>query len=328
MTPYYLESPTMKTNTPSVYIVTISADEAGQRIDNFLRTHLKGVPKSMLYRILRKGEVRVNKKRIKPEYKLEAGDEVRIPPVRVAEREEVTVSPKLSKIASLTDAILFEDDDILVINKPSGTAVHGGSGLSFGVIEGLRALRPEARFLELVHRLDRDTSGILLVAKKRSALRSLHEQLRNKGIQKDYLALVRGNWPSHVKAVQAPLLKNILQSGERVVRVNSEGKPSETRFKVEERYAQATLIKASPITGRTHQIRVHTLHAGHPIAFDDRYGDREFDRQLTSTGLKRLFLHAAALRFTHPQSGEIMRIEAPLDASLKHCLAMLREQSK
>ncbi len=317
----------MKTMTPAVQIIAISADEAGQRIDNFLRTQLKGVPKSMIYRILRKGEVRVNKKRVKPEYKLEDGDQVRVPPVRVAEREEESVSPKLAKVAALSDAIVYEDDHILVLNKPSGTAVHGGSGLSFGVIEGLRALRPEARFLELVHRLDRDTSGILLVAKKRSALRSLHEQLREKGMQKDYLALVRGQWPSHVKSVRAPLLKNILQSGERVVKVSSEGKPSETLFKVEERYAFATLVKASPVTGRTHQIRVHTLHAGHPIAFDDRYGEAEFDSQLKGTGLNRLFLHAAALKFTHPGTGEEMRVEAPLDDGLKRCLAVLRKQS-
>ena len=268
----YLESPTMKTETPAVKMVAIADDEAGQRIDNFLRTQLKGVPKSMIYRILRKGEVRVNKKRVKPEYKLEAGDEVRIPPVRVAEREEEVVSPKLQKVAALSDVILYEDDHILVLNKPSGTAVHGGSGLSFGVIEGLRALRPEARFLELVHRLDRDTSGVLLVAKKRSALRSLHEQLREKGMQKDYLALVR----------------------------------------------------CSPVPGRTHQIRVHTQFAGHPIAFDDRYGDREFDKQLAGTGLSRLFLHAAALKFTHPNTGEVIRIEAPLDEQLKRCLKVLR----
>ncbi|EPC6045227.1 MULTISPECIES: 23S rRNA pseudouridine(955/2504/2580) synthase RluC [Serratia] len=317
----------MKTNNPAVQFITISDDEAGQRIDNFLLARLKGVPKSMIYRIVRKGEVRVNKGRIKVEYKLVAGDVVRVPPVRVAEREEAPVSAKLDKVAALADCILYEDDHLLILNKPSGTAVHGGSGLSFGVIEGLRALRPEARFLELVHRLDRDTSGVLLVAKKRSALRSLHEQLRLKGMQKDYLALVRGQWQSHCKAVQAPLLKNILQSGERIVRVNSEGKPSETRFKVEERYEFATLVKASPITGRTHQIRVHTLHAGHPIAFDDRYGDREFDRQLAGTGLKRLFLHAAALRFEHPATGETMRIEAPMDEELRHCLQVLRRQA-
>ncbi|TBM19683.1 23S rRNA pseudouridine(955/2504/2580) synthase RluC [Hafnia paralvei] len=315
----------MNMNNTSVKLVTIAADEAGQRIDNFLRNQLKGVPKSMIYRIVRKGEVRVNKKRIKPEYKLQSGDEVRIPPVRIAERDEAPVSAKLDKVAALNDCIIFEDDYLLVLNKPSGTAVHGGSGLSFGVIEGLRALRPEARFLELVHRLDRETSGVLLVAKKRSTLRALHEQLRMKGMQKDYLALVRGQWQSHCKVVQAPLLKNILQSGERIVRVNAEGKPSETRFKVEERFENATLVKASPVTGRTHQIRVHTLHAGHPIAFDDRYGDREFDSELKGTGLDRLFLHAAALRFEHPNTGETMRVEAPLDKKLRHCLDVLRK---
>lgn len=309
-----------------VQFIDISDDEAGQRIDNFLLAKLKGVPKSMIYRIIRKGEVRVNKGRIKPEYKLAEGDQVRVPPVRVAERETAPVSAKLDKVAALADCILFEDDSILVLNKPSGTAVHGGSGLSFGVIEGLRALRPEARFLELVHRLDRDTSGILLVAKKRSALRALHEQLRLKQMQKDYLALVRGNWQSHTKVVQAPLLKNILQSGERVVKVSSEGKPSETRFKVEERFENATLVKASPVTGRTHQIRVHTLYAGHPIAFDDRYGDKLFDNQLAGTGLNRLFLHASALKFTHPKTGEEMRLHAPLDNQLNHCLKILRSR--
>jgi 23S rRNA pseudouridine955/2504/2580 synthase len=320
----YLESRPMKTENPSVQLIPISEDEAGQRIDNFLRNILKGVPKSMIYRIVRKGEVRVNKKRIKPEYKLLAGDEVRVPPVRVAERDEAPVSAKLDKVAALTDCILYEDDYLLILNKPSGTAVHGGSGLSFGVIEGLRALRPDARFLELVHRLDRDTSGVLLVAKKRSALRSLHEQLRLKTMQKDYLALVQGEWQSHCKVVQAPLLKNILQSGERIVRVSAEGKPSETRFKIEERYEFATLIKASPVTGRTHQIRVHAQYAGHPIAFDDRYGDRDFDGQLAGTGLNRLFLHAAALRFEHPGNGDTMRIEAPMDAKLRNCLKKLR----
>lgn len=309
-----------------VQFVTIDGDEAGQRIDNFLLARLKGVPKSMIYRIIRKGEVRVNKGRIKPEYKINAGDSIRIPPVRVSEKEEIAVSPKLDKVSALAGCILYEDDHLMLINKPSGTAVHGGSGLSFGVIEGLRALRPEARFLELVHRLDRDTSGVLLIAKKRSALRALHEQLRLKQMQKDYLALVRGQWQSHTKVVQAPLLKNILQSGERVVKVSNEGKPSETRFKVEERFEFATLVKASPVTGRTHQIRVHTLHAGHPIAFDDRYGDRDFDAQLVGTKLKRLFLHASSLTFTHPSTGEQMRIEAPMDNQLRHCLQVLRSQ--
>lgn len=316
----------MKEINTKVQILTVADDDAGQRIDNYLRTRLKGVPKSLLYRILRKGEVRVNKKRIKPEYKLQAGDEVRVPPIRVSEKEEAPVSAKLTRVAALADCILYEDDGLIVLNKPSGTAVHGGSGLSFGVIEGLRALRPEARFLELVHRLDRDTSGILLVAKKRSVLRDLHEQLRVKTVQKDYLALVRGQWQKHCKVVQAPLMKNVLQSGERIVRVSAEGKPSETRFEVVERFEQATLVKASPVTGRTHQIRVHTLHAGHPIAFDDKYGDRDFDAQVAASGLNRLFLHAAAIRFRHPQTGQEMLIEAPLDGILKRTVQYLRNQ--
>ncbi len=315
----------MKTNNQVVQFVTIDDDEAGQRVDNFLLARLKGVPKSMIYRIVRKGEVRVNKGRIKPEYKLSEGDVVRIPPVRVAERQEIPVSAKLDKVAALDDCILYEDDHILVLNKPSGTAVHGGSGLSFGVIEGLRVLRSAAKFLELVHRLDRDTSGILLIAKKRSALRALHEQLRLKQMQKDYLALVQGQWQSHCKVVQAPLLKNILQSGERIVKVSNEGKPSETRFKVEERFANATLVKASPVTGRTHQIRVHAQYAGHPIAFDDRYGDKVFDSQLSDTGLNRLFLHASALKFTHPSTGETLRLEAPMDEQLRYCIKTLRQ---
>lgn len=323
----YLEFYTMKTNNPAVQLIKISDEEAGQRIDNFLLARLKGVPKSMIYRIVRKGEVRVNKGRIKAEYKVAAGDIVRIPPVRVAERENAPISVKLDKVAALADCILYEDEHLLLLNKPSGTAVHGGSGLSFGVIEALRALRPQARFLELVHRLDRDTSGVLMVAKKRSALRLLHEQLRLKGMQKDYMALVRGQWQSHCKVVHAPLLKNILQSGERVVCVSSEGKPSETRFSVEERFDYATLVKASPITGRTHQIRVHALHAGHPIAFDDRYGDAHFDRQLLGTGLNRLFLHAAMLRFEHPATGEMMCIKAPMDDELRHCLQVLRKNN-
>ncbi|HGY2266010.1 23S rRNA pseudouridine(955/2504/2580) synthase RluC [Morganella morganii] len=316
----------MKTDNQTVQFVVVSGDEAGQRIDNFLLARLKGVPKSMIYRIIRKGEVRVNKGRIKPEYKIADGDSIRIPPVRVAEKNDAPVSAKLDKVSALAECVLYEDDHILVINKPAGTAVHGGSGLSFGVIEAMRALRPEARFLELVHRLDRDTSGILLIAKKRSALRALHEQLRLKQMQKDYLALVRGQWQSSVKVVQAPLLKNILQSGERVVKVSPEGKPSETRFKVEERFEAATLVKASPVTGRTHQIRVHTLHAGHPIAFDNRYGDAQFDAQLKGTGLNRLFLHAAALAFTHPSTGVAMRLQAPLDEKLRNCLTVLRSK--
>lgn len=312
----------MNNTNQGVQFITIDAEQDGQRIDNFLKTQLKGVPKSLIYRILRKGEVRVNKKRIKPEYKLCAGDEIRIPPVRVAE-ENALPSSKLSSVQALAHQILFEDDAIIVLNKPSGLAVHGGSGLSFGVIEGLRALRPESRFLELVHRLDRDTSGLLLVAKKRSALKHLHEQLRVKTMRKQYLALVRGQWQPHVKVVNAPLLKNILQSGERIVRVNSEGKPSETRFQIMQKFANATLVLASPITGRTHQIRVHTAHAGHPIACDDKYGERAFDEQVRSAGLNRLFLHAYRLTFTHPVTGKEMSVEAPLDKDLQAVLDRL-----
>lgn len=305
-----------------VQLLTIEAEHEGQRIDNFLKTQLKGVPKSLIYRILRKGEVRVNKKRIKPEYKLCPGDEVRVPPVRVAEKNELP-SANLGSIQRLESQILFEDDAMIVLNKPSGMAVHGGSGLSFGVIEGLRALRPDARFLELVHRLDRDTSGVLLVAKKRSALRSLHEQLRVKTMRKQYLALVRGQWQPHVKVVNAPLRKNDLQSGERVVRVSSDGKPSETRFRIARQFAEATLVECSPITGRTHQIRVHTQHAGHPIACDDKYGEAAFDEKMRSQGLKRLFLHAWKLTFTHPLDGREVLIEAPLAPELDNFLNKL-----
>jgi 23S rRNA pseudouridine955/2504/2580 synthase len=305
-----------------VRLLTIEAEHEGQRIDNFLKTQLKGVPKSLIYRILRKGEVRVNKKRIKPEYKLCPGDEVRVPPVRVAEKNELP-SANLGSIQRLESQILFEDDAMIVLNKPSGMAVHGGSGLSFGVIEGLRALRPDARFLELVHRLDRDTSGVLLVAKKRSALRSLHEQLRVKTMRKQYLALVRGQWQAHVKVVNAPLRKNDLQSGERVVRVSSDGKPSETRFRIARQFAEATLVECSPITGRTHQIRVHTQHAGHPIACDDKYGEAAFDEKMRSQGLKRLFLHAWKLSFTHPVDGREMQVEAPLAPELDNFLNKL-----
>ena len=315
----------MNSTNQQVRLLVIDAEQEGQRIDNFLKTQLKGVPKSLIYRIVRKGEVRVNKKRIKPEYKLEIGDEVRIPPVRVAE-ENALPSAKLSSIQALEAQILYEDEALIVLNKPAGMAVHGGSGLSFGVIEGLRALRPESRFLELVHRLDRDTSGCLLVAKKRSALKSLHEQLRLKSMRKQYAALVRGQWQNHVKVVNAPLLKNVLQSGERIVRVNPEGKPSETRFRVMMRFAEATLVEASPITGRTHQFRVHTAHTGHPIACDDKYGEAEFDARMRALGLQRLFLHASRVTFVHPGSQKEMSFEAPLDPHLQQLLQVLTRE--
>lgn len=308
-----------------VQFVTIDPDLEGQRIDNYLRTFLKGVPKSLIYRILRKGEVRVNKKRVKPEYKLVANDELRIPPIRVSEPSDLP-STKLDKVSSLESHILFEDDWLIVLNKPSGTAVHGGSGLSFGVIEGLRALRPKQKFLELVHRLDRDTSGCLLIAKKRSALKNLHEQLRDKKVDKRYQALVSGEWPANRFKVKAPLLKNTLKSGERVVLIDEEGKPSETRYRILENYSGATLVEASPITGRTHQIRVHCLHAGHPIACDDRYGDRDFAERTKKLGLNRLFLHAHSLAFIHPNSEQRVSFKAPLEPKLVQVLKRLRSE--
>ncbi|WCE30625.1 23S rRNA pseudouridine(955/2504/2580) synthase RluC [Vibrio sp. SCSIO 43137] len=307
-----------------VQFIDIDADMAGQRIDNFLKNQLKNVPKSLIYRIIRKGEVRVNKKRVKAEYKLKAQDIVRVPPVKVEQSESpAPLSTKLDKVAQLESCIIFEDDHLLILNKPSGTAVHGGSGLKFGAIEALRALRPEARFLELVHRIDRDTSGILLVAKKRSALRQLQEQFRNKTVQKYYYALVMGRWKPSCKVVNAPLLKNEVNS---IVRVNPNGKASETRFKIIEAFDEATLIQASPITGRTHQIRVHTQYTGHPIAWDDRYGDRRFDAYTGKCGLDRLFLHAAHIRFTHPAKGEVMEIAAEMEDKLKAVLNKLRNQ--
>ena len=313
------------TKFQSVQTVEIEPDFEGQRIDNYLKTLLKGVPKSMVYRILRKGEVRVNKKRVKPEYKLQPFDIVRIPPIRVAE-SNAAPSTKLDKVATLEQHILFEDDIIILVNKPSGMAVHGGSGLSFGVIEALRALRPQQKFLELVHRLDRDTSGCLLIAKKRSALKHLHEQLREKTVDKRYQALVPGSWPENRFKVRAPLKKNILKSGERLVSVSPDGKDSETRFRILESFNDATLVEASPITGRTHQIRVHCLHAGHPIACDDKYGDKDFELRMNNLGLQRLFLHAYRLSFTHPKSGERLTFSAPLDTELTKSLERLRNE--
>jgi len=320
------EKPTenlIQEDRPKVRFITIDSEDAGQRIDNFLLRTLKGVPKSHLYRLLRKGEIRVNKKRTKPVYKLVVDDILRIAPIRVSEKTD-NVSTGLSIVANLEKQILFEDDRLIVINKPSGMAVHGGSGLSFGLIEALRALRPEARMLELVHRLDRDTSGCLVVAKKRSALRHLHEQLRNKKVQKFYHALVKGHWPTKLTRVTEGLRKNDLKSGERVVIVdNVNGKESETRFRVMQRYRGATLVRAFPVTGRTHQIRVHCQCNNHAIAMDAKYGHQIFDAEMKSKGLKRLFLHAASIEFNHPATEQRIKIEAPLEPSLERLLSKL-----
>ncbi len=301
--------------------VTVGEESDGQRVDNFLLKHLKGVPKSRIYRILRKGEVRVNKGRIKPEYRLKIGDIVRIPPVRVSEKAApVAPGQRLQKL--LEQNILYEDKALLVLNKPSGIAVHGGSGVSLGVIEALRAMRPEAPFLELGHRLDRDTSGCLVIAKKRSALRAFQQLLREDGMEKIYLALVKGCWKGGKRGVDAPLRKNTLRSGERIVKVSNDGKPSLSIFTPETIYGDCSLMRVKLVTGRTHQVRVHAQYSGHPIAGDDKYGDAAFNRQMAERGLKRLFLHARELRFTLPESTTI-HVEAPLDENLESVLKAL-----
>ena len=314
------------TPSPKVQFVEISADHAGQRIDNYLMCQLNGVPRSLVYRIVRKGEVRVNKGRIKPEYRLKEGDMVRIPPVRQAEKKAPgKASDKV--LQQIESRILFEDKRILVINKPSGLAVHGGSGLSYGLIEALRELRPNDKSLELVHRLDRDTSGCLIIAKKRSALRRLHEQLREGSMDKRYMTLLKGKWKGTSKWVDAPLLKNVIKSGERLVFVDSKGKNARTQFSPYSVGDEASLMSVKLDTGRTHQIRVHAQHLGYPIAGDDKYGDDEFNRQMKSKGLKRLFLHAFSLKFHLPdvETGEDVPIyvEAPLDEALVNVLNKL-----
>lgn len=301
----------------------VSLDYAGQRLDNFLMSRMKGVPKSMVYRVIRKGEVRVNKGRSKPEYKLKTGDLVRIPPVRVKEEAKIENVP--DKLAhDIESAILFEDDYLIAVNKPRGMAVHGGSGISLGLIEALRVIRPDSKRLELVHRLDRDTSGVILVAKKRSVLVALHAMLQKKsGIQKRYWALVYGGWPKHMSEVTAPLLKNELQSGERIVRVSQQGKPCHTRYSLERRFDGYTLLNAEPVTGRTHQIRVHCQFAGHSIVGDEKYATDDELKQAKIAGAKRLFLHAKSLRFVHPQTNEKLTIEAPLDSVYESFLKSL-----
>jgi len=305
-------------------LITIEPGYEGQRIDNYLINALKGIPRTHIYRIVRKGEVRVNKGRIKANYRLKVGDVVRVPPVRLPGKAEPG-RPDKRMLAQLANAVIYEDKRLLVLNKPSGVAVHGGSGLSYGVIEALRILRPEERQLELVHRLDRDTSGCLLIAKRRSALRALHELIRENRIDKRYIALVAGRWRQNKVKVNAPLLKNTLKSGERVVRVDPKGKPADTRFSVRERFADATLVEAHLLTGRTHQIRVHARHLGAPILGDPKYGDDTANREMRGRGLKRLFLHAESLRFRMPGDKEDLVIKAPLEPALEQLLQGLKQ---
>jgi len=304
---------------PKVKLIEISEDNCGQRIDNYLITQLKGVPKTRIYRIIRKGEVRVNKGRIDNKYRLKEGDIVRIPPVRVATRnDDVVLQPTLR--LSLENEIVYEDDVMIVLNKPSGFAVHGGSGISSGVIEGLRSIRPESRFLELAHRIDKATSGCLLVAKKRSTLKALHDIFRDNKVKKTYIALLVGQWERKKLLVTAPLLRSTGKGGERMVKVSQSGKFAETNFRRIQKYKDLTLVEASPKTGRTHQIRVHAAWLGHPIVGDERYGNGETNTELKKRGFKRMFLHAEQLQFVHPVTNEMMHFKAPLPEELQSLL--------
>jgi 23S rRNA pseudouridine955/2504/2580 synthase len=303
-----------------VILRTVTSDEAGQRIDNFLMRHFKTVPRSRVYRLLRKGEVRVNRKRVAAEYRIQQGDEVRLPPVRIdAVETDGRVAPRQpssSLLELIERAVIFQDKHLLAIDKPAGVAVHGGSGMSFGVIEALRASRPRET-LELVHRLDRDTSGCLLVARDRSTLTALHALIRNGGMHKTYLALVAGSWQLGTKRVDAPLATDNRQHGERHVRVAAAGKDSVSIFKPVQFFGPlATLMEVDIPTGRTHQIRVHASFAGHPLLGDDKYGDRERNAELKRHGLKRMFLHAQSVAFEWPGSGVPFHASAPLPGEL------------
>ncbi|MBS0377622.1 MAG: RluA family pseudouridine synthase [Proteobacteria bacterium] len=301
--------------------IEVTPDEAGQRLDNYLQRHLNGIPRSRLYRVIRKGEVRVNGKRAGPETRLNAADKVRVPPLRLSPAPDPG-RPGPDLVARIAAAIVHEDPRLLVIDKPAGIAVHGGSGVSFGVIEALRAARPE-EYLELAHRLDRDTSGILIVARRGAALRTLHELLREEGFEKRYLTLVRGQWDLGHKRIDAPLRTDTRVGGERTVRVAASGKPSVSHFRPVQFFGRtATLMEVTLETGRTHQIRVHAQHAGHPVAGDEKYGDPEFNQAMRSLGLHRMFLHASSVSFQWPEGGEFS-INTPLPAELAQVLDRL-----
>ncbi len=313
---------TASPSPPSVRYLEITAVHTGQRLDNFLLRELKGAPKSLIYRIVRTGEVRLNGGRVQPERRLQTGDVLRIPPVRLSERDSqpLRVSPGLAE--RLRDAMLYEDRELLVLDKPAGLAVHKGSGLDYGVIEALRALRPNEPFLELAHRLDRETSGCLALAKTPVALRQIQDAFRAGQVEKRYLALVRGYWNHGPREVNQPLRRNILRGGERMVEVLDDGKPARTHFRPVSLHKPASLLEARIATGRTHQIRVHAAHVDHPLAGDEKYGDPEFNRLMAAHyGLRRLFLHAHSLSL--PLGGRDIAVSAPLDSELKAVLERL-----
>ncbi len=305
-----------------VQTVTVDENSEGQRLDNFLIARLRGVPRSWVYRVLRRGEVRVNKGRCKPARRLQVGDVVRIPPLRTADRPAHAVS--IVQIEKTLKTIIYEDDLLLIVNKPAGLAVHGGSGLSHGLIEILRAARPHEGFLELAHRLDRETSGCLMLAKKRSALRRLQELQRAGEVEKRYLTLLQGRSRKGTWRIDLPLKKNTLKSGERIVRVDPAGKPAATVFRVQQRFNGSMLVEATLETGRTHQIRVHAAANGTPILGDPKYGDAQANRQFRTLGLRRLFLHAASLRFAWPSTKDVFQIQAPLPTELQSVVDTLQ----
>jgi 23S rRNA pseudouridine955/2504/2580 synthase len=306
---------------PRVQILKVGAYQVGQRIDNFLLARLKGVPKSRIYRIIRKGEVRVNRKRVRPEYKLALEDAVRIPPLRLGREKEVQApSPQLE--ALVREAVLFEDDELLILNKPSGLPVHVGTGVRTGLIEALRHIRPEAGFLELVHRLDKGTSGCLMVAKSAPALKAVGERLKKREVVKRYHAIVQGRWPAELHEIDLPLQRGEPQGGERFVHASGEGKSALTRFRVLRSLGAWTLVEASPVTGRTHQIRVHAQSAGHPIAGDEKYSEAEARRALRRLGVNRLCLHAASLELPRT-GGDVLKVEAPYDARFAEAVRIL-----
>ncbi len=321
----------------SVSLITVAEHEAGQRLDNYLIKILKGVPKSHIHRIIRAGEVRLNKKRCKPDSRIQTGDLLRIPPVRTAEKQRSSEN-RAQAVPAREFTIIYEDDALLVIDKPAGTAVHGGSGVSFGVIEQIRRARPEARYLELVHRLDKDTSGLLMIAKKRSALVKLHEAIRNDHPKKIYLALGVGKLPNDSFHVKLPLFKYTGAQGEKMVRVSEDGQSAHTIFRVLNRFSDdllhqvglshLTLVEATLKTGRTHQIRVHLQSQHCPIAGDERYGDYQANKRLQKLGLKRMFLHAAELHLNHPLTGEKLILKAPLPQDLAQFVLMLENAGK
>ena len=329
----YVAGPDRKpaaTPVPSVQRRVVDTEEAGQRLDNYLLRHLKGVPKSRIYRIVRSGEVRINGGRCQPDQRLNAGDELRLPPVRCQAFSEV--KPPVAPMVDLP--VLFEDECLIALNKPFGIAVHGGSGLAWGLIEALRAQRPEARFLELAHRLDRETSGVLLVAKKRSALIGLHDMFREQKGDKRYLALVPGVWTEKSIKVTLPLVKYLTPEGERRVRIakgrdlqSPEMKPAETHFRLRKHYPGYALVEAKLKTGRTHQIRVHLAALGYPIVGDDKYGDFSLNKTLANAKqLERMFLHAELMRCKHPVTGEPLQVEAPLPPELERFLDLIERQ--